>query len=457
MIVTPLRDYQLEAVEAAEPYPGFGIWCEQRTGKCLIALSLADRRRVDRLLIVTLKKGIRVWEQQIKEHLSRDHGIRIIVINYEQLRKDRDFYRKWLTGAKRSSMMVTDESHRLKGRGSVQSQTCKYIAWKKNTKTDEWIPQATYRLCLTGTPIAQGRFDAYGQFRFMDPSIFGSWEAFSERFVKMGGFRKKQPTSCRRPLEFDRIFHTYSFRVTLREARKEPLYIKRSVIPVSLESAARRLYRAYETDLEHEAVKRKPLVKNVLEQAMRLQQITGGSVKTPDGWVRISRSKEQALEALIKRHPGERLVICARFSHEIKQIKQLCRKLNLTCKTIEGGIEFDGLFDVEVIVIQIQAGVAIDLKESNYLIFYSWDHSLINYEQMKFRILTYSKRKVTYYYLVATGTIDELMYASVRNKKKLATVVCDWFRRKNRGQEGKASARVGRGGFEDPHSRRRPN
>ena len=50
MIKTELRNYQQEAVEAAQGFDGFALFTEQRTGKTLVSLTLVDQKKPDILL-----------------------------------------------------------------------------------------------------------------------------------------------------------------------------------------------------------------------------------------------------------------------------------------------------------------------------------------------------------------------------------------------------------------------
>ena len=97
-------------------------------------------------------------------------------------------------------------------------------------------------------------------------------------------------------------------------------------------------------------------------------------------------------------------------------------------KTISGRSEFDGQFDVDVIILQIQSGEAIDLSAANTYIFYSWNHSLINFEQARFRVQAFDTGQVNYLFLIAEGTVDEDLYTAVVRKKNVSTLVCDRYR-----------------------------
>ena len=82
-----------------------------------------------------------------------------------------------------------------------------------------------------------------------------------------------------------------------------------------------------------------------------------------------------------------------------------------------------------MIILQVQSGEAIDLSAANTYIYYSWNESLINYEQARFRVQAFDTEQVNYWYLMARDTVDEIKFEAVVKKKDLATLVCDHYRR----------------------------
>lgn len=439
-----LRGSQAEAVRRAIKHAGFGLFMEQRTGKTRAALAIVAERHPSDLLIVTLKKVIPVWHAAIDECLPDGHGIKIRVLNFEQMWSHRKALMSWMENSP-SSMMILDESHRIKTKGSRFSKACRVIAWKRSTKKGqsmELIPRARYRLILTGTPIAQGREDAWAQFDFLDPTIFGTWEEFETRYLEWGGYYNKQHkkhteiVGYRNTDEFDELFHKYSYRITLAEAReKKPLihrkFIKRKMLP-----AAQVAYDELEQKLITEVRKKKVSAKNVVSLTMKLQRICGGYLKTDEGdEILVHRDKFRMLRDVLEEEssrvsPFKKIVICARFLLEIAYIEKIVDRMGLTKTVIKGGSSFEGILETDVAIVQVQSGIGIDLSNADVLIFFSWDYSHINHDQMKFRISNFTKPKFMYYYLIMDGTVDEQLYQVVSQKKRLADVICDHYRRR---------------------------
>lgn len=422
MIKTALRPYQGAAVEKALGHDGFALFLEQRTGKTLVTLAIVDRRKPDLLVVICPKKAIKVWEKQFEEHLEQDWPMEKLFINFEQVIDTRVRRKIRRLCSRYRTMVVIDESHRIKRRGSKQSRTCRLIG-----------REATWRLALTGTPIAQGLHDAWAQFDFLDPLIFGEWKHFQERYCVMGGFKGKKVVGYRNREAFERLFHRYSYRKTLNEARQEggkrPVIVRRIVRQVQLGPDALRAYQELENDLVTTVQRRTIETPLVITLVMKLQQITGGFLMDGKDVYPVDSAKLEALWKELAEAKGKMVIVC-RFIHEIRAIEASLRLIGKTYVTIAGGVEWDGTFETDVALLQVQSGVAIDLANANLIVFYSWDYSFINYEQTRFRVLSYERTRVTYVYLMAENTIDQQIYEAVTGKKDLATLVCDHYRRR---------------------------
>ncbi len=85
----------------------------------------------------------------------------ILIVNYQAIRSKP--MQELLLGVGSSwSLVVCDESHKIKSPNGV---TSKLIG--------ELSRRAFKRICLTGTPLPHSPLDAFGQCRFLDPSVFG--------------------------------------------------------------------------------------------------------------------------------------------------------------------------------------------------------------------------------------------------------------------------------------------
>jgi hypothetical protein len=457
---TELRPYQGEAVSRALEYDGFALIPEQRTGKCLIAFAVADARKPDVLFVVCPKKAIRVWREQLKEHIKFDWPCEKVLIHYEGLcrsAKDRRWWRNRFrkTWAGKKILTIVDEGHRIKGRGSLQSTMIRSLG-----------KMSKYRLLLTGTPVDKVREDAWAIMDFVQHgALEDTWEEFSDRYLKYDVAQNKKSkrfykivTGYRNSKRFRKIFQQYSYRVTLREAQRStglrPYLVRRRVVRFDLKPESRRIYNELETDLKTEVRKKKVSTPLVVTLVSKLQQLTGGylihkepiydeddiPVLTPRGKPKIIKSiipigREKLIELVkvVKRYPKrKKLVICVQYTHEIERIGRQIERLGRSWKRLAGGEYFDGKFDADTILMQIRSGEAVDLAEADTFLMYSWDYSNISHEQAKFRILEFTTKRVTYIYFMANESVDEQIYEAVRKKKSITSLVIDKYRKRKK-------------------------
>lgn len=433
MLLTQPRKGQSEARELCKRFPGFLLFCEQRVGKTWIACAAADYRKPRKLLIVTRKGGRREWETQLEEHLRIDWecNLRIETHEFFSRSKGPKEIRKWFKECSPDEcMIILDESHKIKKRGSAMSMRLRQIAKR----------YAKYRIAMTGTPIGQGLVDGWTQMDFVDPSVFGKYEDFEERYCILGGFRGVKIIGYRNEPSFRRLLASRSYRVLLREVQPIPTKIRNSRVYFTVPENARKLYKDLESGITVEFHRRKVRLKKLMNAATKCQQVAGGFlIRDRDSQgeklrirhiIRIHDSKLRVLERILRQHPGEKIVIAARYKHELRAIRKVCDSLGVSTKTVRGGHPYDGVFDVDAIIIQNQAGIVIDLSPASIAIFYSMDYSFIVNAQMRSRILAYIKAFARYYYLLGRDTVDEDIYTAWRQNRRVADVILDRWRRR---------------------------
>lgn len=114
---------------------------------------------------------------------------------------------------------------------------------------------------------------------------------------------------------------------------------------------------------------------------------------------------------------------------DLDVVHAVCQRLGRTSGELSGerdqweAFQFGEAFDV--LAVQIQAGgVGVNLTRAAYAIYYSVGFSLGDYLQSLARIHRPGQtRPVTYYHLVASGTIDERVYAALQARQDLVEAV----------------------------------
>lgn len=333
----------------------------------------------------------------------------VVAVNYESM--VRDPLAEWLL-SQQWDLLVLDESHKLKAPDGQRAQFMARLAHR-----------ARFRLGLTGTPMPHSPLDIWAQMRIIDPSLFGErFFAFRRRYALLDEYNK--PSGYRHLDELHRRFYTRALRVTKAEALDLPAETHQRVA-VFLSPKALRHYRELMEELQTEIEQQSINASNVLVKLLRIQQITSGFLPTEKGALRIDHAKEEALEDLLEGLSGEPVVVFGRFRHDLDVVHAVCQRLGCTSGELSGerdqweAFQFDKAFDV--LAVQIQAGgVGINLTRAAYAIYYSMGFSLGDYLQSLARIHRPGQtRPVTYYHLVASGTIDEQVYAALQARQDL--------------------------------------
>ena len=419
---TPWR-HQVEAAEWAASRKAAMLALDMGTGKTLTALLalglLAIARLLHAVLLHTGSSSQRA-DRLRKALLTAGNRTLIIVVNYDSV---------WrgelgkLIEATPWSAIVLDESHRIKAPGGKASRWLAKLATKHATAK---------RLCLTGTPMPHSPLDLYGQFRFLDTSVFGS--SFTRMRSRYAECDMRFPSKVKRWRNQDELaakLDSQSWRVTADEVLDLPDAIH-DTISVPLSPATMRFYRELEKEMVAEIAAGTVTVSNALTKLLRLQQATSGYARTDElGTVLIDGmpTKRQVLEdRLDDLAAPEPVVVFCRFRSDLDDVQAAARTLGREYAEVSGtrkDLERWQAGDATILGVQIQSGgVGIDLSRAAYAFYYSLGFSLGDYEQSLARLRRPGQtRCVRYYHLVAPGTVDEQVYVALRERRSVIEAV----------------------------------
>lgn len=376
--------HQRKALTLTAHEKEYALTMEQGTGKTKVVLDTAALLylgdKIDALVVVAPDGVQRAWiRDHLPKHMSPDvkcvsawyenrlpiylkqkldaasddrfDGLRVIAVNYELLLTKPA--QKWLKAflKKYRTLLVSDESHRIKNPKSASSQAMYNLA-----------DHAAYRRTLTGTPYSVGPLDIYGQYLFLNTSILGdqSLVAFRARHcvmmppdagtmrhfavklkAKYGDIRArdgrllreiKMPQLVQRdpvtgmPMYRDmeilaKQIKPYTFRVLKKDCLDLPpkIYEKRYV---RLNSAQRQLYNALRDEYFAEMDGKLMTTTLAITRLTRLQQITGGFFKADDEELMAVPGKNPKLISLLDTLAGatDKVLIWARFVAELEMI-----------------------------------------------------------------------------------------------------------------------------------------
>lgn len=458
--------HQKRAYHWALARRGSMLGMDMGTGKSRTAISLLDGWGSDSVILLCPRSVMGVWPKQFRLHSENDWDVIVppgnatvakrtafivreyaktrmrkrracIVVNYEASWREpmKSTLLKMLLIDAPGTDLILDESHRVKAPGGTASKTCGLFG-----------QHAGHVLELTGTPMPHSPMDVYGQFRAMDPGIFGTnYSRFRLRYAVMGGWEGKVVVGYQNQEEFARKFGSACFVVKKSEAGLDLPAVVHVDRTFELAARSRKAYTTLEHDFILGVEGGTVTTANALVKLLRLQQVTSGYVRDDDGVDQhIGDEKIAELDDVLQ-DIGERepVVIFARFKHDIRKIAELCRGQGRRVGIVDGehklptpgrgetmaqalersgyGLTEDSVMrdDIDVCVLQLQSGgVGIDLTRSALAIYYSLDFSLGNYDQTLARLdRPGQKRSVTYIHLIAQSTKDEVVYQALQERR----------------------------------------
>lgn len=340
-------------------------------------------------------------------------------------------------------VIIADESHNISAPNSATSKAVYKLA-----------RQTPMVWGLTGTLLFNTPMSVFGQARFVSDTLFDFPDApglmkafyrFRDRYCYLRPINPKVSivTGYKNLDEFNAELAKFVYRIRSEDVLDLPPthHVTQYVtLPKSLMNA----YQHYKKDAIIAAtddsldryvgqpVENVMSSKNIVAKVGRLRQLVGGTITTDDGATKwVHDTKLDALDELIEGLPDdEPAVIFAVYRAEIAAIKERLAKY--------GGVsELSGSVNelpqwkegkTRIIVVQFATGAeAIDLTRAGYLFYYSLDYSLGKYEQSLARINRPGqvRKHLTYYYLLARGTIDEIIYKALSTKADVARAILE--------------------------------
>lgn len=394
--------------------------------------SATDVKGVPRPPILVLDRNT---VAQRADHLKHAPHDKIVVVNYDAAKMEplasALLKIKWHT-------VVLDECHRVKTAGAKTSRFAAAVC--KN---------ADKIIGLSGTPLSTGTrgkggkliggwLDLYGQARAIVPGLFGtSVQRFRNRYgVWMTSPFPKLLDDINQD-ELQEKMNGFIFHVPEEELAYTLPPETDQIIPVTLPEPIWKAYRELEEEFITTLQDETCTTSNALVKQLRMQQITGGHFQPDDtaAPVLVHSEKIDAVRDLIQdMAPEEKIVVFAKFTPEIAQLAKIGNTVGRGTYFVTGKANTSDAWKEStggILLVQIQAGSeGIDLTAARYCIYCSLCHSLKDYLQSRRRVNRPGQsRPVTYYHIVATRTIDEIIADALQTKSDVVNSLKQRLRR----------------------------
>lgn len=434
----------------------YGFWWEMGVGKTFASITCLRwwykaNKRVLRTLILTPPIVIEQWRRQFIEcskvpprrivplvgtgkkraetfarAIENPEGT-IFITNYETLLM-KDLYKQILKWE--PEILVVDESHVCKERSSSRTKLVTKLA-----------DRAKHRLLLSGTPIGNGAMDIFSQFRILDRGeTFGtSFMQFRANYFydKNAGMPKAMHFPNWQPREdtYERLnekIRAKSMVVRKDECLSLPPLVEKDVY-VELSAEQRKAHDEMRKHLITYVDGDACVASLALTKALRLMQIVSGfanvEVLQSDGSKKVHTihfkgedPRAVALRDLLAEIVTHaKCLVWAVFEENYDTIRAVCDGLGIQYVEIHGGVTaankqkaVDAFRDDPAVKVCFghpgSGGVGVDMIMASYMIFYSRNFSMIQYEQARARNYRGGSEihdKITQINLTAAGTIEE--------------------------------------------------
>lgn len=469
----PPYKHQTVALDALHNTPFFALLMEMGTGKTKVIIDEATWQAKTRLqeggksykvLIVCPRSVQRTWLQEIRKDAPPDMPywagkmetsirgmktllematarvpLKFVITNYEKLGSMGQALK-----AIKFDLMVLDESTKIKTPSTHRTKNALEIG-----------ESCSRRVILTGAPVTNNILDLFSQFEFLENGILGfsNFHQFKWRFAriaKLDGQRIEKVTGWQRLDELKERVARHSFIVRkdqcldLPPKNYETRYVEMTEKQAELYEQMLETFLATLTDYSDPDGTMKAQV--VIVQLLRLAQICCGYMKTVTGEelpIPGDNPKIEALMDIIEQlSPDAKLLVWARFHHDVKTISQALTNHRIGWAQLTGGLSdrerdeavdlFNGKNHVRVLIGEPgTGGYGLTLlghpdNPCYTVVYYSNDFSLEKRMQSEDRVHRIGQtRPVTYIDIVCENTVEERIAKALQEKRALSEMIKD--------------------------------
>lgn len=391
------RDYQLEiskkANEILKNKRLVYLVMEPRTGKTFTSFLICEKYYAKSVLFVTKKKAISSIENDYLIFSNR-YNFHLTVINNESLHTIDDYF----------DLIIIDEAHRL-GAFPKPSNTTKEIKQKYGH-----LPM----IFLSGTPATESISQWFYQFWVSNSSPFKNYINFY-KFAKDYVNVKKKRVGAFEVNDYSEGIETKILPII------EPYLIKFTQSDAGFTSKVNQHIIYYEQDLKIENILNKLQKELVIEGKTeiiladtsvkllnKMHQIENGTVKFESGnTMTLSYTKANFIK---QKFEGKKIAIFYYFIEEFNLLKEVFKNYTTNIE------EFNTTNKI-YIGQQYSSSMGINLSKAEYLIFYNFGYSGVQYIQAIDRLSTINRISNDVYFFFPKNSLTEKIYNTIKNKQ----------------------------------------
>jgi SNF2 family DNA or RNA helicase len=453
--------HQLNTLERIKDRDYYALFWEMGTGKTKEAIDLIRYRCYEKgeaisVLIICPKIAILNWVDEFKIHSTlekvvqplnenrykkevalKDKSKKIFIVNFESVKPMFNaLYKRW-------DMIIVDESQRIKNMQAISTKAIIKIG-----------DLSRFRYILSGTPILNNPIDIFSQYRFLDGGF-----TFGKSFTtfRLSYFINVNADLAAKAGNNFKYFPKWELNKMLANTFKQKVQSIASVIKkedcldlppkvyktihLEMGDKQRKMYEEMKKELiaEINDTKMYTVASTAAVKIMRLRQISSGFARL-DGVETLAvfsdNPKMDALEDLLEEITiNHKCIIWCAFRHDIEAIRDKFKIYNPS--VIYGGTDANEKYDQQnkfrkdntcriMIAHPKSAGLAINLVEASYAIYYSQGFELENRLQSEDRCHRPGSQvhdKITYIDLIYKNSVDVSISKALKNKKDIGSDV----------------------------------
>lgn len=307
---------------------------------------------------------------------------------------------------------------------------------KRNRALTRVRGRITRMIGLTGTPTSTGLLDLFGQYKLIDPTIFGTRiTEYRDKYFQPTTYVYGRPVGWEpRPGAQDAIYEAIR-PVTMSMTAEDYLDVPEAIFvnhAVSIPPKARTTYDALKRDLVTNIDAETIDATSAATLAGKLLQLSSGAIYTDPNsteWVDVHDAKLDALEDLVEAANGHPLLVAYWYTHDLARIRERFPNARL----LDTAQDFDAWNRGEIplaLIHPASAGHGLNLQAGGHLIvWYTLTWSLELYQQLNARLHRQGQtRPVTITHLVCEDTIDARVLASLTCKDATQSALVDAVR-----------------------------
>lgn len=422
-----LYPYQDRAVEFLKTRPQAALFMDMGLGKTAAALHALVDLPKPVLLVGPIRVIETVWEREAAKW-PLTQGLTFSLVRgapgarKAALRAEADVYlanREVLADvlpARNWATLVIDESTLFK---NPSTRGFKILR--------KFLPNIPFRYILTGTPTPNSLEDLWSQVFILDlgQRLERTFSRFRQRYFRQTDWQGYKFEAL--PGAEERIT-SLANDIILRVEAKGNLpdrAVVHNQVPVLLPPAARKAYKELEAQALTVLAQANVSAASAASVTMKLRQVASGFVYDDEGQTQEVHTEKIAATLAVIDQTGSPVIVVYNFRHELAALK----------KAIPQGEEFSAgiqnrwdIGEVPVLFLHPQSGGhGLNLQFGGHtMVIFSASFSYEHMSQTQGRIDRQGQEfPVVFHYLVAEGTIDELLLEVLRDKEANQTRILD--------------------------------